>query len=189
MEDFEDPDIQIQDVMTLNPTIVKTGETVKHAAALMKEAGVGSLLVLDEEGKLQGIVTEMDIVFDTVAEGLDPEKVKIEEIMSSPVHTIEGTKNIDEGAKIMAKLGIRRLPVTKDGEFVGLITENDIIELSPALLDVTREVARIKYGDDIEVYEEPARKEISGYCESCSIYSDRLTVVNGQLLCPECYKE
>lgn len=189
MEDLEDPDIQIQDIMTVNPTIIKAGQTVRDAARLMKEAEVGSLIVLDEEGELQGILTEMDIVFDTVAEGLDAEEVRIDEIMSSPVHTIEGTKSLEEGADIMAKLGIRRLPVTKDGEFVGLITENDIIELSPALLDITREIARIKYGEDVEMYEESSRQEISGYCESCSIYSDRLTMINGQLLCPECYKE
>lgn len=186
MVDFGNPDIRIQDVMTVNPIITKKGETVGTAAKLMKESGVGSLLVLDDGGNLEGIVTEMDIVSDLVAEGKNPDEVTVEEIMSSPVHTIEGDKYIQQAAEIMAKMNIRRLPVMRNEDLAGVITENDIIEISPALLDITREYARIQSQKQIEEYQEPKRIQISGYCESCSVYSDKLTIVNGQLLCPEC---
>ncbi len=186
METFEDPDVRIQDVMSVNPIIIKKGQTVRKAAGLMKEAKVGSLLVLEDDGSLSGIITEMDIVFKIVAEGLDPEKTNVEDIMSHPVHSIEGTMLLRKAAKVMAELNVRHLPVTKEGDLIGMLTENDIIELSPALLDITREYARISSPKEIEEYDEPERKEIAGYCESCGIYSDRLTMTNGQLLCSEC---
>ncbi len=188
METFENPDVRIQDVMSVNPIIIKKGRCVEKAAKLMKEADVGSLLVLSDDGALEGIITEMDIVFKVVAEGLEPDIIKVEEIMSSPVHSIEGNKDLSHAAGVMAELGVRHLPVTKEGNLIGMLTENDIIELSPALLDITREYARIQYPGSIDEYEEPVRREISGYCESCATYSDRLSMNDGQLLCPECYK-
>lgn len=188
MERFEDPDVRIQDVMSVNPIIVKKGDCVRKAAKLMKESGVGSLLVLAHDGSLNGIITEMDIVFKIVAEGLNPDTVVVEEVMSKPVHTIEGTKSVSDAARVMAELDVRHLPVTKEGVLIGMLTENDIIELSPALLEITREYARIQYPNNIEEYKEPEILEISGYCESCAVYSERLTMTNGQLLCPECNK-
>ncbi|MFP4051780.1 MAG: cyclic nucleotide-binding/CBS domain-containing protein [Thermoplasmata archaeon] len=177
--------VLVKDIMTANPIIIKRDESVKRAAELMKEGNVGSLLVLDEAGYLDGIVTEMDIVFKTVAEGMNPDDVKIVDIMSVPVHSIDPDKDIHDAAEIMADLGIRRLPVIKDNELLGIVTENDILEISPGLLDVTRELERIN-ANDIERYSEPARREISGYCESCGVYSENLISVNGQLLCREC---
>jgi len=185
MEGLNHSKIMVKDIMTTNPIIIKKDETVKSAAELMKEGNVGSLLVLDVDGELDGIITEMDIVFKTVAEGLNPEDIMIEEIMSAPVHSIDPEKEIQDAAEIMADLGIRRLPVMKEGDLIGLITENDILEISPGLLDVTRELERIN-SSDIESYREPSRTEISGYCESCGVYSENLLSVNGQLLCREC---
>ena len=185
MEGLNHSKILVQDIMTTNPIIIKRDATVKRAAELMKEGNVGSLLVLDDSGELDGIITEMDIVFKTVAEGMNPEKVLINDIMSAPVHSIKPDKEIQNAAEIMADLGIRRLPVIRDGDLLGLITENDILEISPGLLDVTRELERIN-ASEIESYREPSKMEISGYCESCGVYSENLISMNGQLLCREC---
>ncbi len=186
METLEHPDVQIQDVMSFTPIIIRKNETVRKAAQLMKDTGVGSLIVLNEKEEIEGIITENDIVFDTVAEGLNPSEVTVQAIMSTPVHTIEGDKTILDCARIMAEKDIRRLPVTREGEMIGMITENDILELSPALMDITREYARIHYPEDLDIYHEPKEREISGYCESCGIYSDKLVSQNSSLLCPEC---
>lgn len=188
MENFDEPNVRIQDVMSVNPIIIKKDHSIREAAELMKESGVGSLLVLESDGALAGILTEMDIVVKLVAEGLNPDEVHVMDLMSHPVHTIEGTKDMRDAAKLMAKLGVRRLPVTKEGALVGMLTENDIIELSPALLDITREYARISCSKDLEDYDEREQLEIVGYCESCGIFSERLTMKNGQLLCPECIR-
>ncbi len=179
-------EVQVQDIMTTNPIIIKGKETVRKAAQLMKDAEVGSLIVFDEAGKLQGIVTEEDIVRKSVAEGLDTEEEMVKNIMSSPVHTVNGEKSLKESAELMSKLGIRRLPVKKEGEIVGIVTENDILDISPAMLDITREYEKIQEADQISSYETDNQVEVSGYCESCGVYSDQLVEVSGQLLCPEC---
>ncbi|MGM0510457.1 MAG: CBS domain-containing protein [Thermoplasmatota archaeon] len=189
MENFDEyPDIRIQDVMSVNPIIIRKTETVEKAAKLMKETKVGSLLVLDEDGDIEGIVTEMDIVNKTVAEGVDPTEVTVKEIMSHPVHTITGDKDIIECAEMMSKMNIRRLPVMSGDKIIGVITENDILELSPTLIQITREYAKIggEKTKGLEEYDEPPEIQTSGYCESCDIYSDNLTLKNGQFLCPEC---
>ncbi len=189
MEDYEGfgaSEVLVKNVMSENPLIIKEDEKIKTAANLMSEAKTGSLVVLDSEGELSGILTEMDIVDDLVSQGLDPEKTLVKDIMSYPVHTIESSLPIQKAAETMADLEIRRLPVLEGGEMVGIITENDILEISPTLIDITREYKRIRGPVRNQEYQEPLNRETSGYCESCGVYSERLTLENGRLLCPEC---
>ncbi len=189
MEDYEEfraSEVLVKSVMSENPLIIKENEKIKKAANLMSEAKTGSLVVLDDEGELSGILTEMDIVDELVSKGLDPEEVMVKDIMSTPVHTIESSTPIQKAAETMADLEIRRLPIVDGEEMVGIITENDILEISPALIDITREYKKIRGPRKEQEYSEPMKKETSGYCESCGVYSDRLMVENGQLLCPEC---
>ncbi len=185
-EGFRASDVLVKNVMSENPLIIKKEENIKTAANLMSEAKTGSLVVLDSDGELAGILTEMDIVDDLVSEGLDPDKVLVKEIMSTPVHTVESSKPIQEAAKTMADLKIRRLPVVEGEEMVGIITENDILEISPTLIEITREYKRIRGPSKDQEYSETVRRETSGYCESCGVYSEQLILENGRLLCPEC---
>ncbi len=189
MEDYEGfgaSEVLVKNVMSENPLIIKENEKIKIAANLMSEAKTGSLVVLDSDGELSGILTEMDIVDELVSEGLDPEEVMVKDIMSFPVHTIKSNIPIQEAAKTMADLGIRRLPVIEREEMVGIITENDILEISPTLIDITREYKKIRGPDKDQEYGEAVKRETSGYCESCGVYSERLILENGRLLCPEC---
>ncbi|MEF8874668.1 MAG: CBS domain-containing protein [Candidatus Thermoplasmatota archaeon] len=189
MEDseiFKGHDILVQDVMSKSPVVINENEKVKKAANLMKEADIGSLIVVDEDKDITGIVTEMDIVKKVVAENLSPDDMSVSEMMSSPVHTIDGDKLVQKAAELMAERDIRRLPVVEDGEMIGIITENDILEISPTLIDITREYERIRDPGDLERFEDHMREVTSGYCESCGVYSSRLVYQNGQLVCPEC---
>ncbi|MFW5953034.1 MAG: cyclic nucleotide-binding/CBS domain-containing protein [Candidatus Natronoplasma sp.] len=189
MEDYEGfgaSEVLVKNVMSENPLIIKEDEKIKRAANLMSEAKTGSLVVLDSQGELSGILTEMDIVDDLVSQGLDADEVLVKDIMSSPVHTIESSMPIQEAAKTMADLKIRRLPVVEGEEMVGIITENDILEISPTLIDITREYKKIRDPGDDREYRETYTRETSGYCESCGVYSEQLTLENGRLLCPEC---
>ncbi|MFP4001538.1 MAG: cyclic nucleotide-binding/CBS domain-containing protein [Thermoplasmata archaeon] len=189
-EEFRASEVLVRNVMSDNPLIIKEDKDVKIAANLMSEAGTGSLVVLDAEGELSGILTEMDIVEKLVSEGLNPHEVLVKDIMSTPVHTIESDKPMKEAAERMADLEVRRLPVVDKGEMIGIITENDVLEISPALIEITREYKRIKEVRDKDTFErdfeQPVERETSGYCESCGVYSDQLTLQSGQLLCPEC---
>lgn len=183
------PEIPVRNVMSHDPLTVREDETVRGAAKLMSESNIGSLVVMDKEEELTGIVTEMDIVKKVIAEDREVKEVTVKEIMSEPVHTIEGEEFLQEAAEIMADKDIRRLPVFLDGEMVGLITENDILEISPALIDITREYKKIHEVEDIDRYRDPKKRESSGYCESCGVYSKSLIVENGEVLCSECSNE
>jgi len=183
---FRASEVFVRNVMSENPLIIREEKSVKTAANLMSEARVGSLIVLDEEGDISGILTEMDIVDKLVSEGKNPDEVRIRDIMSTPVHTIESDRPMKEAAETMAEMEIRRLPVVEEGKMVGMITENDILEISPALIDITREYKKIKEPREVDKYEEIIERESTGYCESCGVYSDQLLLKSGQLICPEC---
>lgn len=94
-------------------------------AGKMKEADVSSLPVV-EGGILQGIITDRDIVFCAVAEGCDPKKVIVEECEIHNVYSVYLEADIEEAARLMQEKQIRRVPVTKGNQLVGMIALADL---------------------------------------------------------------
>jgi CBS domain-containing protein len=171
-------DIPVLEVMSRNPVTITQDETVSVAAIRMKEKDVSSLIVVDNN-KVIGIVTEYDVVHKVVAQDQLPSKLKVKDIMTTPVVSIHPHEEVEKAAKMMAEEDIRRLVVTDDSELKGMVTENDILKIWPELIELTREFQRIGL-TDVGVQKD------SGYCESCNVYSKSLVVQDGQLLCPEC---
>jgi len=174
-------DIYVKEVMTRSPVTCKPGITARKAAAIMKEKNVGSLIVV-ENGDAAGIITERDLIEKVVAQDLKPSKVKVESVMTSPLITISQDTSLAEAARMMAKMGLRRLPVVTDGKLAGILTENDILKISPSLIELTREWSRLR--SDVNRISTSSR--FSGYCESCGTYSDNLMEEGGRLLCDSC---
>ena len=106
-------------------TFVNPEKSVLDVAKLMTKKRIGSVLV-KEDDKLLGILTERDILRKVVAKGLDSNKVKVKEIMSSPCCTIDADAELEDASKIFNKHHIRRLPVTKNGKVIGIITTRDV---------------------------------------------------------------
>lgn len=174
-------DIYVDEVMTRSPVIGDPGMTALEAASLMKERGVGSLVIV-EDGSPVGILTEKDLVVKVIAEDRRSSMVKVEEIMSTPLVIARPKDSVATIAERMAKMRIRRLPVVEGGELVGILTENDILKISPSLIEITREWAKINSsGSLLEVGGVSA-----GYCEVCGSYSDMLTYNDGRLVCSDC---
>jgi len=110
------------DVITSLPTA-----TVRAAAGRMDEANVGCLLV-EEEARIIGIVTERDLVRRVLAASRDPENTLVSEVMSAPVRTCKPSDDIRRCAKIMAVEHIRHVAIVDDnGEAAGLISLRDIL--------------------------------------------------------------
>jgi len=86
---------------------------------------VGSVLVYIV-GEPIGIVTERDIVRKIVAAGFDCSKVRIADIMSSPIISIPPDATVEQASELMSTYKIRRLPVIQEGKVVGIIAANDI---------------------------------------------------------------
>jgi CBS domain-containing protein len=116
----------IKDVMTSNPCSIDAEKSVAYAAKMMREEDVG-LAPIVEGDKLIGMLTDRDIAIRVVAEGRNPDQVKVADVASKQVVTIDPQQDLDEALRIMAKHQVRRLAVLEeDGKLVGVVAQADI---------------------------------------------------------------
>ena len=113
-------------MMSRTVRTIQTEATLLEAAALMRELRVGALMV-EEEGRLVGIVSETDLVRKGIAEGRDVRQDKIRAIMSSPIITIDIDRPASDASDLMSEKGIRHLAVTDGGKIVGVISVRDLL--------------------------------------------------------------
>jgi len=175
------PEIKVKDIMSTPVRTVKETEKVSEAARMMDKHEIGGVIVADRKGKPIGMITERDIVKRVVAKNLHPSKVKAASIMSKPLATISSNKDISEAAKTMSRLKIRRLAVMEETKLVGVITSKDIVDITPALIDVIVEKSKIA-----EL--EPSRRStvLAGHCDKCATWSENLVESDGIFLCEDC---
>lgn len=113
---------------------------VGDVAQTMAEETVGSVVIVEDE-KPVGIVTDRDLALRCVAEGSDSSDMTAENAMSEDIKTIERTAGFYEAVDRMSENSIRRLPVTDDsGELVGILTTDDLTEL---LADEQQELSNV----------------------------------------------
>jgi CBS domain-containing protein len=117
--------MQARDVMTESLIDCSPEVTVAKAAKLMRSRKTGDVLVTDE-GKIVGILTDRDIAVRVTARSLDPDQVLVRDVMSTRVLTGEPSWDLDKIAKAMGKHQIRRLPITENGVPVGMVSLSDI---------------------------------------------------------------
>jgi signal-transduction protein with cAMP-binding, CBS, and nucleotidyltransferase domain len=168
--------------MTDNPVFLDTDESIMYVAQLMDRKGISSILVKRKED-LVGIITDRDIITRVVSKGLDPGKVKVGEVASSPLMTINEDASIEDAAKKMAEHHIRRLVVEKDHRKVGIIAESDMIRVDSQLHFLIRERSKL---EGRMTPNEPGRVILAGFCEECGNYSARLRKVDGRWLDEDC---
>ena len=174
--------IRVRDIMNANPVMIGRKASVLDATKEMKSEKVGSIIIT-ENGKPIGVITESDILRKIVAEEKNAAKISVDEIMSSPPITIHPDASIKDAIRIMGENKIRRLPVVENGKVVGMITERDIVQASPLLMDIIEEWAEIVRNRNSY---RRGRKYYTGKCDECGMLSSRLIEVNGRLLCESC---
>jgi len=99
---------------------------VKDAARLMVEKGIGSLIA-NRDGLPFGIVTERDLMEKIAAEGVDPVKMTVSEVMTAPLTTVDAGSNIVDAARRMVEKRVKRLVVTDQDKIVGIVTQTDLV--------------------------------------------------------------
>lgn len=132
--------IRAAQIMTANPEAVTPDTTLAEAARLMRDLDVGILPVVDsdEEGRLQGVVTDRDLVVRALADGKDGSS-KVRDYMTTDVETVGPSDTVHDVMNVMKRLRVRRVPVTdRQGCLVGIIAQADLA-VNYAGLDEQRE--------------------------------------------------
>ena len=132
MNDAEE--VTVKDI--LRPAIdTKEDALVSEALSLMAKHKAGYLLVRRDEdallGRTAGIVTETDLLEKVLSKGLNPKKIAVRDIMTTPIITVDSETSVDEAVEMMIKKNIRRLPIEDKGKIIGIIIDRDIVRAVP----------------------------------------------------------
>lgn len=117
------------EVMTKDPVCCTPADTAVSAARLMKDSDVGPIPVVEnaQTKRLVGIVTDRDLALKVVAEGRDPNAVKVEEVMTREPLTCRAEDELQKAIGLMAERQLRRIPVVDEGgKIVGIIAQADV---------------------------------------------------------------
>lgn len=122
----------VKEVMAKKVVTIDRNKTVFDACNMYKDYKVGCLIVTDN-GKCAGIVTERDLIERTICSRRDPEKTLIGDIMSSDLLTVHALDKIEIAIELMELFNVKKLPVVVNEEIVGIITVTDISKARPDL--------------------------------------------------------
>ncbi|MFT4577867.1 MAG: CBS domain-containing protein [Nitrospinales bacterium] len=117
----------IESQMTTPVISIYSEATAQEAGQLMKEKRISSLLIKGYEGYV-GIVSERDLVYQVVGEGLDPKTVPLSSIMSESILSIEKTASSSEASILMLEYKINHLAITENEEIVGILSIKDLVQ-------------------------------------------------------------
>jgi CBS domain-containing protein len=117
--------MKIRELMTPAPVAVTLSDPACAAAKAMREHGIGAVLVTDQ-GKLAGLVTDRDITVRVLAQGRDPRDVPVGEIASREIVAIGPDDDTEDAARLIAERAVRRIPVVEDGVAIGVVSLGDL---------------------------------------------------------------
>ena len=117
--------MQIREVMTESVVTAPPDCPVRHVAELMRERNVGSVVLVDEDGRPAGFVTDRDLTLSVLADGRDGNDPASAHA-SSPVVTGDPAMDVRAAADLMIAHGVRRLPVLDGDRIVGILTLDDL---------------------------------------------------------------
>ena len=121
----------VQEIMTRDPRTVSAGDSVIDAARIMRDDDIGDVIVVDN-GNVEGILTDRDIVVRGAAENRDPESTPVRDVCTSGIEVLEPGETVDDALRKMREADIRRLPVVEDGRPVGIVSLGDLaVEREP----------------------------------------------------------
>lgn len=126
MKENREPPSVVKNVMAKPVVTIEKESSVYKAAKIMSKKNIGCIVVTDKKTPV-GIATERDILKRVVARRLDATKVKMKDIMSKPLVTVNGNMPIINAIRVMEKNKVRHLPIVDKGKLVGIVTQRDLI--------------------------------------------------------------
>jgi CBS domain-containing protein len=176
--------VTVHDAMTSNVVTVSPKSSVADAALVMSQKKVGSLIVKSNAEPV-GLITESDIIRKVVSKDIKASKITINDVMTKNLIKIDPGEELNEAARLMAKMNIRRLPVVKNGFLVGILTSSDVMMVSPELTEILVENAKIE--NQMEFSDKD--RIVPGTCEVCGNFMEFLDEFDGKFVCEECKED
>ena len=125
--------IQIRNIMVREVVTTRIDSTVEEAVKLMNDHEIGCLIVTQNNEPI-GILTERDLLKRILAKSKDLKTMKVEEMMSKPLISVEPNAQLGDVSRIMFERNIKKMPIIKKGELLGLVTLTDILRIQPQLI-------------------------------------------------------
>lgn len=116
--------MKIVDVMTRGAVVVAPESSLYEAAKLMRDHDIGAVPVVENGMHIVGMLSDRDIVIRAIAEN-DPE-LPVRKVMSKAVCCVEPDEDVKVAAEMMGREQIRRLPVVRNGELMGIVSLGDL---------------------------------------------------------------
>jgi CBS domain-containing protein len=130
---------KIRDIMTGSPTAVRPELDIVTVARAMRDEDIGAVLVADDD-KMYGLVTDRDLVVRGLAAGGDPSSARVGKLCSDVTATVGPDDSLDTAAQRMRESSVRRLPVVENGRPVGIVSLGDLAiekDSDSALADIS----------------------------------------------------
>jgi len=175
--------IFVKDVMIRSVLSIDLNKSAKNAGEILRRTRRDALVVI-KNGKPIGILTDTDLIKKVVAKNLVPSKVKVKNIMSSPLVVISKDNTILDATRKMRRSNIKRLAVIENNRLIGILSLSDIARNSPEVIDLLEFKLHTK-DRPTEIRE----KFTSGICDNCGNYGSDLQNINDQWLCENCREE
>jgi CBS domain-containing protein len=176
---------KVYECMTTKPISVTSDSSLEKCAKIMAENHVGALVVKDDHKSI-GLLTEQDIVRKVLAKGTNPLAKKVKDFMETKLITISSNDDIYDALIKMRDSNVRHLPVVDKGKMVGLLTIKDVLKIEPQLFELLVEKFELR-----EETRKPIDRIISneGICQGCGAYAENVKKIDRTLLCERCYAE
>jgi CBS-domain-containing membrane protein len=132
--------MNISSISTREVDTARVDETARTAAQRMQARNVGTLVVVDDENRVIGILTDRDLALRVVARGVDPNVARVAQVMTSDVQTVPSHASAEQAVRAMRERGVRRLPVVfPDSTLAGLLSLDDVLtHVADELAEVRR---------------------------------------------------
>jgi len=133
--------LTVEDIMVKEVITIDEKRTVKEAADLMNRFEIGCLIVT-RNSKAVGILTERDLLKRVVSQAKSSRRTKVGTVMSEPLIVVEPELDLEEAARLMFKLKIKKLPVVGKGRLIGLLTLTDLARFQPQMIRILKKLSR-----------------------------------------------
>ena len=149
--------ILVRHAMTESPQTIGPDMNAQDAAAMMKTEDVGVLPVV-KDGELLGLVTDRDLVLRVLAQRREPQSVTVGEICTGSAVTVTPDTRLSEARELMERHKVRRLPVLKGDELVGILSLGDVAWADASTREVGETIRAVSESDDTKAHNDTVER-------------------------------